>query len=70
MRIEAVQEFVYRYLEEKGTTTDLEFIESLDLNFFLISRALSIMEKEGKVIVERKEIDGKSSVEYSLPLNV
>ena len=69
-REEAVQEFIYRYLKKNGTTTDSEFIESLDLNFFLISRALSILEKEGKVIVERKEIDGQRLVEYSLSLNI
>ena len=68
-RGQAIEELVYRLLEEKGATTDLEFMEYFDLSFILISRALSRLVREGKVVFERKVIDGRLSPVYSLTEN-
>jgi len=68
-RMQAIEELVYRFLEENGATTDLEFKEHLDLPYSFILDALSRLEKEGKVVSERKVIDGRSSSVYSLTAN-
>ena len=65
-RMQATEEFVYRFLEENGATTDLEFKEHLDLSYTLISQALNNLVLEGKVTVERKVIDGRTSNVYSI----
>lgn len=65
-RRQAIQELVYRFLEENGATTDLEFMQHFDLSYILISRALSKLILEEKVVVEREEIDERSSSIYSL----
>ena len=62
----AIEKIVYEFLKSNGSSTILEIMRHFALQWPYIERALSQLEKEGKVKSEIKMIEGKESEVYSL----